>query len=128
MIRNLPANTGDAALIPGSKRSPGVGNGNPLQHSCLENSNAQRNLAVAEEVVVHGVAKLDMTKHACTWLPSTLPRSSGVRKCLQLHLIPLFIHLINATVWLFHASPHARNKTDKLPAATQLYPLQQTKT
>ena len=30
--------TGDAVSIPGSGRSPGVGNGNPLQYSCLENS------------------------------------------------------------------------------------------
>ena len=29
--------TGDAGLIPGSRRSPGGGNGNPLQNSCLEN-------------------------------------------------------------------------------------------
>ena len=41
MVNNLPANTGDAAdmgLIPGSGRSPGVENDNPLQYSCLENS------------------------------------------------------------------------------------------
>ena len=41
MVKNLPASTGDArdmGLIPVSGRSPGVGNGNPLQHSCLENS------------------------------------------------------------------------------------------
>ena len=40
MVKNLPANTGDArdaGLIPGLGRSPGVGNGNPLQFSCLEN-------------------------------------------------------------------------------------------
>ena len=30
-------NAGDQGLIPGSGRSPGEGNGNPLQHSCLEN-------------------------------------------------------------------------------------------
>ena len=30
--------TGDAGLIPGLERSPGVGDGNPLQYSCLENS------------------------------------------------------------------------------------------
>ena len=29
--------TGDLGLIPGSERSPGEGNGNPLQYSCLEN-------------------------------------------------------------------------------------------
>ena len=40
MVKNLPANSGhsgDASLIPGSGRSPGGGNGNPLQCSCLEN-------------------------------------------------------------------------------------------
>ena len=30
-------NAGDLGLIPGSGRSPGEGNGNPLQYSCLEN-------------------------------------------------------------------------------------------
>ena len=38
MIKNLPANAGDESLIPGSGRSLGVGNGNPFQYSCLENS------------------------------------------------------------------------------------------
>ena len=36
--KNPPANTGDMGLNPGSGRSPRVGNGNPLQYSCLENS------------------------------------------------------------------------------------------
>ena len=34
MVKNPPANAGDASLIPGSGRSPGEGNGNPLQYSC----------------------------------------------------------------------------------------------
>ena len=37
MVKNLPANAGDAedtGLIPGSGRFPGGGNGNPLQYSC----------------------------------------------------------------------------------------------
>ena len=37
MVKNLPANAGDAGLIPGLGRSPGEGNGNPLQYSCLGN-------------------------------------------------------------------------------------------
>ena len=36
MVKNLPANTGDTGSVPGSGRSPGEGNGNPLQYSCLE--------------------------------------------------------------------------------------------
>ena len=36
MVKNLPATAGDVGLIPGLGRSPGEGNGNPLQYSCLE--------------------------------------------------------------------------------------------
>ena len=41
VVKSLSASvgdTGDAGSIPGLGRSPGVGNGNPLQYSCLENS------------------------------------------------------------------------------------------
>ena len=38
MVKNPPANAGDMGSIPGLGRSPGKGNGNPLQYSCLENS------------------------------------------------------------------------------------------
>ena len=37
VVKNPPINAGDAGSIPGSGRSPGEGNGNPLQYSCLEN-------------------------------------------------------------------------------------------
>ena len=48
MVKNLPANTGDirvADSIPGSGRSPGEGNGNPLQYPCPKNPHGWRNLA-----------------------------------------------------------------------------------
>ena len=41
VVKNLPARAGgsrDVGWIPGSERSPGVGNGNPLKYSCLGNS------------------------------------------------------------------------------------------
>ena len=38
VIKNTPANTGDAVLIPGSGRCPGGRNGNSPYYSCLENS------------------------------------------------------------------------------------------
>ena len=56
MVKNPPANagdTGDMDSIPGSVRSPGGGNGNPLQHSCLENSMD----GGAWGAIVHGVSK-----------------------------------------------------------------------
>jgi len=37
LVKNQPADTGDPGSIPGSGRSLGGGNGNPLQYSCLEN-------------------------------------------------------------------------------------------
>ena len=37
VVKNPLTKTGDLGLIPGSERFPGGGNGNPLQHSCLEN-------------------------------------------------------------------------------------------
>ena len=37
VVKNPPANVGDMSLIPGVGRSPGKGNSNPLQYSCLEN-------------------------------------------------------------------------------------------
>ena len=46
-------NAGDLGLIPGSGRSPGEGNSNPLQYSCLKNS---MNIG-AWQVIVHGVEK-----------------------------------------------------------------------
>ncbi|CAI9159774.1 unnamed protein product [Rangifer tarandus platyrhynchus] len=46
-------NVGDPALIPGSGRSSGEGNGNPLQYSCLGNSMDR----AAWQATVHGVAK-----------------------------------------------------------------------
>ena len=53
MEKNLPANAGDAGLIPGSGRSPGGGNGNPLQYSCLGNPVDKG----AWQATVHGIAK-----------------------------------------------------------------------
>ena len=56
MVKNLPANAGDArevGLIPGLGRFPGIGNGNPLQYSCLGNPMDRG----AWWATVHGVAK-----------------------------------------------------------------------
>ena len=44
-VKNPPAKAGDASSIPGSGRSPGEENGNPLQCSCLGNPHGQRSLA-----------------------------------------------------------------------------------
>ena len=53
MVKNLPANSGELGSIPWLGRSPGGGNGNPLQYSCLGNPIDER----AWWAIVHGVAK-----------------------------------------------------------------------
>ena len=62
MVKNLPTSVGDASLIPGLGRSPGEGNSNPLQYSCLENPMDRE----AKWAAVHGVTKSGhdwVTKH-----------------------------------------------------------------
>ena len=57
MIKNLPVNSGDMGLIPGSGRSPGGGNGNPLQCSSLGNPMDRG----AWQAIVQGFQELDTT-------------------------------------------------------------------
>ena len=58
MVKNLPANAGDAVSIPWLERSPAEGSGNPLQYSCLGNPMDRG----AWWATVHGAAKeTDMT-------------------------------------------------------------------
>ena len=52
MVKYLPASSGSAGSIPGLGRSPGEGNGNPLQYFCLGNP-----MDRAAWAIVHGVAK-----------------------------------------------------------------------
>ena len=56
VVKNSPANAGDMGLIPGL-RSPGEGNGNPFQYSCLGNP-VDRG---AWRAAVHVVTESDMT-------------------------------------------------------------------
>ena len=53
MVKKSPVIAGDRGSIPWSGRSPGEGNGNPLQHSCLENPMD----GGAWQATVHGVTK-----------------------------------------------------------------------
>ena len=62
VVRNLPANTGDAEdmgllLV---RRSPGGGDGNPLQYSCQENSMGRGPWHTAVHGVTKGWTQLDM--------------------------------------------------------------------
>ena len=70
VVKNLPANAGDTGLIPRLGRSPGEGNENPLQHSCLGYPMDRG----AWKTAVHGVAKesdmtqrLNIQEHTCVF-------------------------------------------------------------
>ena len=57
MVKNPHANVGDTGSIPGSGKSPGKGNGNTLQYSCLENTMDRE----VWRAIVHGVTESDTT-------------------------------------------------------------------
>ena len=68
-----PYNVGDLGLIHGLRRSPGEGNGKPLQYSCLENPMGGR----AWSAAVHGVTKSRTRLHFhFQWVDEGFPGSS----------------------------------------------------
>ena len=94
VIKNPPAKAGDtrdAGSIPGMGRSAGVGNGNLLQYSCLENSNGQRSQAgyspwdckeldTTEQLSVHVCACARACVHTLTHTISSRPETREVQR------------------------------------------------
>ena len=80
-------NAGDPGLIPGSERSPGEGNGNLLQHSCLENP-MDRGAWLA---TVHGVARVGQDLATKPPLPQSERNSHLIWK-LDLWIIIIFLN------------------------------------
>ena len=92
VVKNLPASaedTRDEGLIPGSGRPPGVGNGNPLQYSCLENPMDRG----AWQATVHRVAQSWtrlkwLSRHIITyWLKFICWHIDQCPVCLSLSLL-----------------------------------------
>ena len=73
-VKNLPADAGDAGLIPGSGGSPRGGNGNPLQYSCLGNPMDRGTWQATVHGVTQSQTQLSMHSH----------RPSGCNLGLQL--------------------------------------------
>ena len=74
VVKNLPTNEGDlgdSSSIPGSRRSSGAGNGNPLQYSCLEN------------LMDRGAWQA--TVHRVTQSQTLLSEHAGVDGTIQMH-------------------------------------------
>ena len=85
-------NEGDQSLIPGWERSPGEGNGNPLQYSCLENPMDGESWSAA----VHGVAKSwtrlsDFTLHSLMTNLDSLLKSRDVTWLTKVHIVKAMV-------------------------------------
>ena len=110
VVKNLPASAGDsrdAGLIPGLGRSPGVGNGNPLQYSCLENPMDRG----AQWATVYGTAK------SWTCLSMHLYIYLFFLTIIHCHLCKLqkfnFIHSWHKLVWSFWPAVESLTKSLK---------------
>ena len=104
-------NAGDLGLMPGSGRSPGEGNGNPLQYFCLENSTVRG----AWQATVHGLARvghdLATKPPPDTECPAHLPEGpkllvpipalpiSGCGTSCECHNFFFFFIEVNLTCW-----------------------------
>ena len=138
MVKNLPANAGDArdaGLIPGLGRSAGGGHGNPLQYSCLENPMNRG----AWQATVHGITKtqtglsgsaqrreantLPTLQRLSLWLllPSSLSRSSSLTQARAFSLIKKRFKASTA----ISTGPSCREKVKPRPPALASFVIMQ---
>ena len=104
-LKNLPANAGDAGntgSTPGSGRSPGGGNGNPVQYSCLENPHGQRSMVGYSP---WGHKESDMTEHThtaiqCAFIYKTIKALRKISSMLQSFLL-MQLHNLTWEVLLY---------------------------
>ena len=71
MVKNPPASAGDAGLIPGSGKSPGEGNGNPFQHSCLRNPMDRGACQAIDHVITNSQTWMNMYALQSVHLPTS---------------------------------------------------------
>ena len=122
-VKNLPAMqetaccAGNVGSIPGSGRSPGEGNSNPLQYSCLENPIDRRTWWAT----LHGVARV---RHD---LATKLPPCRNT--LLKGKFLSFFIYSLHVTVyeislhaWEREKKKNVRKKAGRMPKATPAGP------
>ena len=100
VVKNLPVNVEDArdmGLTPGLERSPGVGNGNPLQYSSLENPMDRE----AWQATVHGAAKSQTRLRDFTsviWESNDLKQNKTQEFTLCMSLKRFYVICINLSI------------------------------
>ena len=124
--KEFACNVGDLGSIPGSERSPGKGNGNPLQDSYLENSMHRG----ARPAIVHGVAKSQTqlsnshphTQSRCTYSLNScvLRKTCFIFSCL--FLFPSFMLNYIALALLKCSKDHVIQKLEMCNTLTLLKP------
>ena len=93
VVKNLPANagdTGDVSSIPGSGRSPGEGNGSPLQYSCLENPKQGMDRGTWWATRPRNHKELDMTQQLSTSIPKRRLVNAGFFFFKQIQILCSF--------------------------------------
>ena len=93
VLKNQPANAGDVGSIPGSGRSPGEGNGNPLQYPWPGESHGGRSLVGYSP---WGGKELDTTERlhfTCGYYPEVVLRISSLTQDHNIHLFFILIHI-----------------------------------
>ena len=121
MVKNLPANAedaGDIGLIPGLGRSPGEGNGNPLQYSCLENSMDRG----AWQAVAHGLSKGQTRLSMYAYMHTALGNSLKVKVKLTQSCQILRLHGLESP-WNF---PSQTIGVDSLSLLQGIFPIQES--
>ena len=104
-VKNSPANAGDVGSIPGSGRSPGEGNGNPLQYSCLGNPMDRG----AWKAIVHRVQKsFTRLQRLSSSIYTDTYKCVITHACTYLHTYVLYVLM---HTWVFMISKHTRPYT-----------------
>ena len=107
MVKNLPASAGDMGSIPGSGRSPGEGNGNPLQYSCLRNFMDRESWWLTD----HSIAESDTTECLSTAIETEV-KDTALKECELVSAAHLFSvshypkHFHTFSLIFFHNDPN----------------------